>query len=261
MSLYFHFIISNFQSLQTFLDEADEHGAIFFSLGTNVKSSEFSAEKLSALFEVFAKLKQRIIWKWDGAVVPPEKSENILMSSWLPQNDILAHRNVRLFISHCGLGGVIEAKFHGVPILAMPIFGDQPKNAEAIVNEGWALELRYSDMNATTLSAAIDELITNKTYANKVKELSRIYRDRPHTALEEAVFWTEYILRHNGARHMQSPAVQLNFIQRNSLDILAAFIIFVYVFIKLLKWVIVKSFLCIARAITRRRGQSKIKTN
>lgn len=181
------------------------------------------------------------------------------MTKWLPQNDILAHPNIRLFISHCGLGGVIEAKFHGVPILAIPVFGDQPKNAKAIVSDGWALELPYAYLNATTLSVAINELLTNETYATKAKELSRLYRDRPHTALEEAVFWTEYVLRHNGARHMQSPAIHLNFIQQNSLDVLAALLLTLYVFIKIFKWVAVRLFACCWRAIRPRKEQIKIK--
>lgn len=242
------------------MDEA-EHGAILFSLGTNVKTSGFSPDRLQALFDVFAKLKQRIIWKWEGAVVPPQKSENILMLNWLPQNDILAHRNTRLFISHCGLGGVTEAKFHGVPILGIPVFGDQPKNAKAIANEGWALELPYANINASSLSVAINELITNEKYTRKVKELSRLHRDRPHSALEEAIFWTEYVLRHNGAPHMQSPAVHLNFIQQNSLDVLAAFILILYILMKILKWLAIKLFACCLRVIRPRNEPSKIKKN
>lgn len=249
-----------FQEIKTFLDGA-EHGAILFSLGTNVKSSGFTAEKLQALFEVFATLKQRIIWKWDGAVVPPVKPENILMTKWLPQDDILAHRNIRFFISHCGLGGVNEAKFHGVPILAIPVFGDQPNNAKAIVSEGWALELPYASINATSLSTAINELITNETYTRKAKELSKLYRDRPQSALEEAVFWTEYVLRHNGARHMQSPALQLNFVQQTSLDVIAAFLLILYVFLKILKWLTVKLFGYCLGAIRSRTRPIKIKKN
>lgn len=213
------------------------------------------------MFDVFAKLKQRIIWKWEGAVVPPQKSENILMLNWLPQNDILAHRNTRLFISHCGLGGLTEAKFHGVPILGIPVFGDQPKNAKAIAKEGWALELPYSDINAPSLSRAINELISNETYTRKVKEWSRLYRDRPHSALEEAVYWTEYVLRHNGARHMQTPAVHLNFIQQNSLDVLAAFALILYILFKILKWLAIKLFACCSRAIWPRKEPNKIKKN
>ena len=41
-----------------------------------------------------------------------------------------AHPNVKVFISHCGMLGTQEALYAGTPMLGLPIFGDQPKNAE-----------------------------------------------------------------------------------------------------------------------------------
>ena len=41
------------------------------------------------------------------------------------QSDILAHRNLKLFITHCGMHGVMEAIYHEVPMVGMPVFIDQ----------------------------------------------------------------------------------------------------------------------------------------
>ena len=41
------------------------------------------------------------------------------------QSDILAHPNIKLFITHCGMHGVMEAIYHGVPMVGMPVFIDQ----------------------------------------------------------------------------------------------------------------------------------------
>ncbi|PVD26850.1 hypothetical protein C0Q70_11997 [Pomacea canaliculata] len=43
-------------------------------------------------------------------------SKKILTSSWIPQNDLLAHPNTRVFVSHCGNDGQYEALFHAVPV-------------------------------------------------------------------------------------------------------------------------------------------------
>ena len=43
-----------------------------------------------------------------------------------------AHPNVKVFISHCGMLGTQEALYAGTPMLGLPIFGDQPKNAQVI---------------------------------------------------------------------------------------------------------------------------------
>jgi len=37
-----------------------------------------------------------------------------------------------------------------------------------------------------------------KRYGERAKELSSIFSDQPQTPLERAVFWTEYVIRHNG---------------------------------------------------------------
>lgn len=184
--------------------------------------------------------------KWDTENLPFKKPENVHIGKWLPQDDILAHPNLRLFISHCGAGSVSEARYHGVPILAMPLFADQFTNAKSIVSEGWSIQIKFGDLTESILSDAIKEILTNAKYKNIVQKQSKVFRDRPQSALDTAVFWTEYVLRHNGAWHMQSPAVHLNFLQQNSLDVIAFLVIFIYivikVFVALMRFLVHKSF-------------------
>lgn len=49
--------------------------------------------------DTFKKLKQRVLWKFEDESLPGVPS-NVMIKKWLPQNDILAHQNVVLFISH-----------------------------------------------------------------------------------------------------------------------------------------------------------------
>lgn len=93
-------------------------------MGSNAKSTYLPKEQLAILLKVFSKLNQRVIMKWEADVLD-RKPDNVLIGKWLPQDDILAHSNVQLFISHCELGGVVESKCHGVPIVGMPLFSDQ----------------------------------------------------------------------------------------------------------------------------------------
>ena len=43
----------------------------------------------------------------------------------VPQQAVLAHPRTLLFITHCGMHGVLEAVHHGVPMVGMPVFIDQ----------------------------------------------------------------------------------------------------------------------------------------
>ena len=58
-------------------------------------------------------------------------------------------------------------------------------------------------------------------YHENARRLSRIYRDQPHTPLEQAVYWTEYVIRHKGAPHLRSAVLDLAWYQYFLLDVLA----------------------------------------
>lgn len=156
-----------------------------------------------------------------------------MVQKWMPQDDVLAHPNIKLFISHCGKGGISEARYHGVPILGMAIFADQPTNLEGIVAEGWAVPLQYASLTEESFEAALTEALTNKSYGQVVKKAAQLYRDRPQHPLDTAVYWTEYVMRHNGAKHMQSQAVDMYWFQYHSIDVIATVLIAIWLCFKI----------------------------
>jgi glucuronosyltransferase len=76
--------------------EGAEHGVIFVSFGSVIKSSKMPEDKRQLLLSLFSSLKQRIIWKWEAAM--PDAPPNVMVSSWLPQQDLLAHPKVTNWI-------------------------------------------------------------------------------------------------------------------------------------------------------------------
>lgn len=48
---------------------------------------------------------------------------------------------------------------------------------------------------------------------------ARVVRDQPETPLERAVYWTEYVIRHRGAHHLRSAAVDMPWYQVELLDV------------------------------------------
>jgi hypothetical protein len=64
------------------------------------------------------------------------KGKGLVVKTWVDQGEILAHRAVGGFVSHCGWNSVVEAAWHGVPILAWPQHGDQKINAEVVERSG-----------------------------------------------------------------------------------------------------------------------------
>ena len=95
------------EDIQKFIDES-KHGVVYFSLGGNLKPSKMTAEKKEAIIKALSKIKERVIWKWDDDTTVVDKNK-FLVRKWLPQNDILAHSKVKLFVTHGGLLSCTES--------------------------------------------------------------------------------------------------------------------------------------------------------
>ncbi|XP_028791161.1 anthocyanidin 3-O-glucosyltransferase 2-like [Neltuma alba] len=54
---------------------------------------------------------------------------------WAPQPQILAHRAVGGFVSHCGWNSILESIYYGVPIATWPLYSEQQLNAFEMVRE------------------------------------------------------------------------------------------------------------------------------
>lgn len=221
-------------------------------------------EQLSAFIQVFREFgKQRIVWKWEGNNTP-EKSENVLFQKWLPQNDVLAHPNVRVFITHGGLFGSQEGVHYGVPLLGIPFYADQVMIKKNIVfllkcilfqccqhlntNKGalggYAVKLEFSNVTVDSLRWALNELLHNPSYSTKAKEMSRIFRDRPERAMDRATYWIEYVIRFKGTSHLSSAGRDLSWISYFLVDIMALVLLVVFGIIFTIRLVVRK---CIGR--------------
>ncbi|XP_066994908.2 UDP-glycosyltransferase UGT5 [Anabrus simplex] len=225
------------QDLQNYLDDAPD-GVIYFSMGSALRSTEFPEIKRRALLDTFSKLKQKVLWKWEDDNLP-DQPPNLRISKWFPQADILAHPNIKLFITHGGLLSTLETIYHGVPIVGIPVFGDQQMNMVRAETAGFGILVEYSNLTTESLHWAVTEVLQQPRYRENAKRLSRIYRDQPESPMERAVYWVEYIHRHRGAPHLRSAALDLAWYQYFLLDVMAVIlavvisvVLFIYVVIK-----------------------------
>ena len=151
-------------------------GFILFSVGSANKMSDMPDELMETFIRVFSRLPQRVIWQWSGTL-RNDLPKNIKTLHWLPQQDLLGtsqvftqeiivyisneigHVNCRLFLTHGGLNSLQEAVYHGVPVLGLPLGGDQELNLIKAVKEGYALKLQWKDITEDSLSRALDLLL------------------------------------------------------------------------------------------------------
>ncbi|KAJ7950445.1 Glycosyltransferase [Quillaja saponaria] len=110
-------------------------------------------------------------WLPEGFEARVEGSrKGLIVHNWAPQMEILSHRAVSAFLSHCGWNSAIEALSHGVPILGWPMAAEQFFNSKFLEEEvgvcvevarGKMSEVRHEDVKAKI------ELVMNETEKGK----------------------------------------------------------------------------------------------
>ncbi|XP_058402375.1 UDP-glucuronosyltransferase 2B31-like isoform X3 [Diceros bicornis minor] len=166
-----------------------------------------------------AKPLPKVIWRFDGKK-PDTLGPNTRLYKWIPQNDLLGHSKTKAFITHGGANGVYEAIYHGIPMVGIPLFADQPDNIARMKTRGAAVRLDFNTMSSTDLLNALKTVINDPSYKENAVKLSRIQHDQPMKPLDRAVFWIEYVMRHKGAKHLRPASHDLTWFQYNSLDVL-----------------------------------------
>ncbi|XP_046972413.1 UDP-glucosyltransferase 2-like [Vanessa cardui] len=220
------------QDLKSYLDSS-KNGVIYMSFGTNVKPSLLPKEKIQIFTKVFSELPYDVLWKWDKDEIPG-RSKNVRISKWLPQSDLLKHPKVKLFITQGGLQSTDEALTAGVPLIGVPMLGDQWFNVEQYVKHNIGIKLSIERLTEEKLKEAIETVITNYSFRQNVVRLRNTMRDQPLSPLERAVWWTEHVLRHKGAAHLRSPAAHMHWTEYYAIDLilllLGSFVIMLVIF-------------------------------
>ncbi|XP_043428479.1 UDP-glucuronosyltransferase 2A1 isoform X4 [Prionailurus bengalensis] len=166
-----------------------------------------------------AKPLPKVLWRYKGKK-PATLGANTRLYDWIPQNDLLGHPKTKAFITHGGTNGIYEAIYHGVPMVGVPMFADQPDNIAHMKAKGAAVEVNINTMTSEDLLNALRTVINEPSYKENATRLSRIQHDQPVKPLDRAVFWIEFVMRHKGAKHLRPAAHDLTWFQYHSFDVI-----------------------------------------
>ncbi|XP_065341949.1 UDP-glucuronosyltransferase 2B4-like [Cloeon dipterum] len=210
------------QELEEFMRGSGEAGVVLFSMGATFDASIAPPELLQKLLLAFSRLRQRVVMKISGALpktlaVP----SNVRIERWLPQQDVLGHPKTRVFFTHCGLHGAMETVWHGVPAVAMPVYGDQLDVSSLLVRRGLAVRL-YKESSAQQILHAVTTVLDDPSFARRAAEAKRVMRDQLTSPLERAIWFVEHVARTGGAPHLKLASRTLSVVQKHNLDVMAA---------------------------------------
>ncbi|XP_065158180.1 UDP-glycosyltransferase UGT5 isoform X2 [Atheta coriaria] len=222
--------------LEHFINGSGDAGFIYVSMGSSVRAANMPEYLRRMFLYVFRQLPQRVLWKWEADDQMPDLPDNVMLGQWLPQQDILGHPKIKAFVTHGGLLSMFETVYHGVPVVTMPVFCDHDTNAAKAEIDGYALKIELATLTPESLLWAIKKVMHDPKYKREVLRRQYLLKDQKETALERGVYWTEYVLRHKGAFHLQSASKDLNYVQYYLLDVIAILVLCAYALYLCTKW-------------------------
>lgn len=220
-----------------------KNGFILFSLGSNARSDNLGPDRIRCVMTAMKAFPQyQFLWKFesDESKLPMPVPDNVFIRAWMPQNDLLAHPNIKLFMTHSGLLSTQEAIWNGVPIIGFPLFADQFRNINYCSSIGVAQRQSIQRCNAQELIKTIQEVTSNPSYSTKMKRLSQLVHDQPETPLERAVWWVNWVLRNPDVDVLQSSVMQMGWMQKYLIDVLLVLFIILSVIILLIVKALIK---------------------
>ncbi|KHJ93062.1 UDP-glucoronosyl and UDP-glucosyl transferase [Oesophagostomum dentatum] len=202
---------------------------ILISFGSIAPCALMPAGMKNAIVEVAKSYPDiTFIWKYEK---PDDAQfadgiENLVLSKWTPQNDLLGRHPMKpddrltLFVTHGGAGRLMESASLGKPLVVVPLFGDQVRNAKLAEKFGFGLILdKASLMNSRAMHNAIDKVLNNRKYREAAHRIRDILAKRPFSPEQKLVKTVELAAEFGEMPELRVTGRKLGFITYYNLDI------------------------------------------
>ncbi|XP_046425089.1 UDP-glucuronosyltransferase 1A9 [Neodiprion fabricii] len=138
---------------------------------------------------------QAVVWKIkDVDYLKEEKPDNLFVNKEVIRQDIIGYPRTRVLLSHCEDTELLEAGFHGTPVICLPRDADETRNARRAIELGFSIETGgvHTSSNILSLIKTVHETAGFRENARKV---SVAIRERPNPAVDRITYWLGYVAR------------------------------------------------------------------
>lgn len=152
---------------------ADDARPLVVASSTTTGLAAIWRPAIASIIEACADLPIRLLLTIGTHLQPSDfpQHENICIRDRVPHDAVLPQ--AAMIISQCGHGTVMAALRHGVPIVCIPGFGDQPEVAARIVQRGAGVQLRTRP-SSEDVRATVSTLLTDPSYRQAAARLGDI---------------------------------------------------------------------------------------
>ncbi|KAK6011003.1 UDP-glucoronosyl and UDP-glucosyl transferase, partial [Ostertagia ostertagi] len=174
---------------------SERNTTVLVSFGSVAKSIYMPDEYRKTLLEVFESMPDTtFIWKYEaeGSQIAAHL-KNVHLSTWVPQNALLADPRLTAFITHGGLGSTTELAHLGKPAILVPIFADQTRNAHMLAKHGGGIVLNKVNLeHPQLLRDSLRRIFDDASFSHNAKRLSEMLINQPISARQLLIRHSEF---------------------------------------------------------------------
>jgi MGT family glycosyltransferase len=149
----------------------DQRPLVLVSFSTTYQAQE---APLARVIDALGGLAVRTLLTTGPAIrLDADLPANVEVRDWIPHGDVLPH--AALVITHAGLGTVMAALAHGVPLLCLPMGRDQDGNAARVAHLG-AGSVLPTDAGAAQIARAVSAALTDPVMKSNARRLGATIR-------------------------------------------------------------------------------------
>lgn len=100
-----------------------------------------------------------------------------------------------MVLSHCADTELLEAAFHGTPVICLPRDTHESRNTARAVELGFARSSENNYPSVEEIANIVHEMHETGVYRENARKVSLAMRDRLDPAMDRLVYWLGYIAR------------------------------------------------------------------
>jgi len=160
------------------LSVKEEKSIVYISMGTTA----FITVKIAkALVEGIFPTRYDVVWslrKSNHDILDKINVEKkrFFVASWVPQQSLLKHPALAIAILHCGMNGLQETLFHGIPVICIPYAFDQFELATRLSAFGAGIGLNRAEISAQQITNALISISENKKYFKQARKICKMHK-------------------------------------------------------------------------------------
>jgi UDP:flavonoid glycosyltransferase YjiC (YdhE family) len=160
--------------------DGDRRPLVYLSFGSVAPTMEFFPGLFRQAIEALAALPVRVLAtvgrKSDPAELGPLPA-NVHVERWVAQNDVMPHASA--MVCHGGSGTVTMGLAAGIPMVVVPLFADQPWNAERIDALGAGVALQGGPAAIPRIGQATYRILHEPSYRATAQGIASAMRALP----------------------------------------------------------------------------------